>query len=99
MTVTSFQSGSVDRLIAACRSAYDKHAKSCSHAVWEVLRDSSPNEPFRNANDLVDFLSGSEKWKLVDLDAAHKLACAGVLVIGGVKSESGHGHVIVVYPG
>jgi hypothetical protein len=90
-------STTVEQLKAACDAAYDKHLNSCSHAVWEVIRGTvSPNEDYRQANELVDHLQ--QAWKEVPVDEAQALANRGIVVVGGA-TEAGHGHVVVVYPG
>jgi len=89
-------STSLEQLKAACDAAHDKNLDSCSHAVWDVVRGMGFDEPYRQANELIDHLSGA--WKVVTVDEAHTLASGGVLVVGGLKA-AGHGHVIVVYPG
>lgn len=93
----------VTALTKACNEAFDDPAakKSCSHAVWCVLKDRiDPDFKYRQANDLVRFLNNeTSKWRPVDLETAHSLAYNGVVVVGGAAATSGSGHVIVVYPG
>lgn len=88
----------------ACDAAYDAHTDSCSHAVNAVIRkllyaDSAADWPQRDANTLIGhFKKNVASWTEVTLDRAYELAQQGVVVVGG-KTETGHGHVIVVYPG
>jgi len=95
--------GAVKALAAACDAAYDAYTTSCSHAVNAVIRDrlyaANPDDwPQRDANTLIGHLNGSTGWVKVTLDRAYELAQQGIVVVGG-KTETGHGHVIVVYPG
>lgn len=87
-------------LKAACGKAYFDHPNSCSHAVNYVIRQihglSELEWPQRQANLLIDFLVIN--WAEVSLERAYELAQKGVVVVGG-KKESGHGHVIAVFPG
>lgn len=47
----------VSRLQAACDAACLKNPKSCSNAVRDVIRAMlNPDEPYRIANVLVDYL-------------------------------------------
>lgn len=87
----------VELLKAACNNAYDKNPDSCSHAVWDVIKGMvNPQESYRQANELIDYLSAN--WKKIPLDAVDGLANKGVVVVAGLKGTN-HGHVIVVYPG
>ena len=87
----------VELLKAACDSAYDKNPESCSHAVWDVIKGRvNSQEPYRQANELIDYLSAN--WKKITLDEADELANKGSVVIAGLKGTN-HGHVVVVYPG
>jgi len=88
---------SVEKLKAACNCAYEMNPDSCSHAVWGVIRGLvNPDEPYRQANELIGYLS--ENWKEVSLDDAWTLAGTGTVVAGGLSAVP-NGHVIVVYPG
>lgn len=89
---------SVSKLKQACDTAYDLHPNSCSHAVWHVIQQYLPSQPWLNANALIEHLRGQAHWKTVDSGQVGRLAREGVLVVGG-KKESANGHVIVVYPG
>ena len=86
------------KLTKACQKAFADYPKSCSHSVWYVIKQYKPDQEWMSANDLVDNLGKNSDWKEVSLSALSKLANDGILVVGGAK-ESGHGHVIVVYPG
>jgi hypothetical protein len=89
----------VEKLAKACKAAYKEATNSCSHAVWHVLKAMlDPKEPYRQANELVDWMNKSPAWGLVDLEKGFALANEGKVVVGG-KKETGHGHVIVIYPG
>ena len=85
----------------ACDEAfnYPPAAKSCSHAVWYVIKTLlDASAPMRAANDLLAYMSTSTDWCSVTLEEGWKLANQGVVVVGG-KSEIANGHVIVIYPG
>lgn len=87
----------IEKLKAACDTAYDKYPNSCSHAVWSVIIGVvNPKEPYRQANELIDYLEAN--WLTVTLDEAHKLALKGGVAVGGLRGAK-NGHVIVVYPG
>ncbi|MDK2125764.1 hypothetical protein [Parachitinimonas caeni] len=88
----------VSKLKGAEEAAAAAHPGSCSHAVWAVIKEYVPDQPYMTANALVHFLEGSPKWKLVQPAELAGLANQGILVVGG-KTESGNGHVIAVYPG
>ncbi len=63
----------VSQLQAACDNAYIKSPKSCSNAVWDVIRAMvNPDEPYRTANTLVDYLD--KNWTEVTLDKGFELA-------------------------
>ncbi|PYX86981.1 MAG: hypothetical protein DMG68_13330, partial [Acidobacteria bacterium] len=47
-------------------------------------------------NTLIDYLLAN--WKTVTMDEGVDLANKGVVVVGG-KKASGHGHVVIIYPG
>jgi hypothetical protein len=84
-------------LKAACDRAYGLHPKSCSHAVWSVIKAMhNPDEPYRVANDLIKHLASA--WAEVTVDRGHELAVGGIVVVGGMSGSS-NGHVIVIYPG
>lgn len=86
-----------ETLKAVCDEAYEKNPKSCSHAVWAVIRGIvNGSEVYRQANELIDHLG--KEWKEVTLDEAHELANKGIVVVGGAKADT-NGHVIIVYPG
>ena len=91
----------VEALKKACDEAFDyPPAKtSCSHAVWYVVQKLiNPKEPLRVANEWIDYMSTSKQWREVTLEEGWQLANQGKVVVGG-KKESGHGHVILIYPG
>jgi hypothetical protein len=85
----------------ACDGAFDyaPAAHSCSHAVWFVISKLiNSNEPWRDANDLIEHMTQSEDWREVNVEEAWKLANEGIVVVGG-KSDVHNGHVMLVYPG
>jgi hypothetical protein len=87
----------VAALKTACDKAYDANPTSCSNAVWDVVKAvENQNEPFRSANDLIDHMEA--QWKRVTMDDGYTLANKGTVVVGG-KKQTGHGHVVVIYPG
>jgi hypothetical protein len=87
-----------DKLTAACNEAFEKFPKSCSHAVWYVIKQYKLDQKWMNANDLVANLTKNPEWKEVQLNELAALASRGILVVGGAN-EDNHGHVIVIYPG
>ena len=89
---------SVGKLKQACDAAYSRHPNSCSHAVWHVIKQYLPDQPWMNANALIEHMRGQAHWKVVPAGQVGRLAREGALVVGG-KTESSNGHVIVVYPG
>ena len=87
----------VQDLAKACDDAYAANQSSCSNAAWDVIKAvHDPQQEFRQANQLVDWMTTN--WSEVDLEDGYLAANQGVVVVGG-KKESGHGHVIVIYPG
>lgn len=90
-------SEATDALSKACDEAYAAYPTSCSHSVWYVITklvDSTMAH--QQANPMIDMLAKS--WTEVDLATAAKLANEGQVVVGGQKA-TGHGHVVIVYPG
>ena len=88
----------VEKLKNAADEAYAKYPKSCSHAVWHVIKAFLPDQPYAVANSLLAQLAGDAKWKSVSIGEIEKLANEGVLIVGG-RAETVNGHVIVAYPG
>jgi len=91
-------SDKAQKLGTACGDAYAQYPHSCSHAVWHVVKQYVPAQPYMTANNLVQSLRTSSRWQEVRLFELSKLASDGVLVVGGA-TDSPNGHVIVVYPG
>ncbi|MGD0567937.1 MAG: hypothetical protein ABSA78_05995 [Candidatus Sulfotelmatobacter sp.] len=88
----------VAKLKDACDRAYDKNQNSCSNAVWDVIKELvNSGQEFLQANELIDQLS--DDWEEVSVDDGFDLANKGVVVVGGLQVNGGHGHVIVIYPG
>lgn len=88
---------SVAKLKAACDAAYDAFGDSCSHAVMSIIKAVYDSKMTHfNANGLIDEMTS--KWSEVTLDDGHYLANLGYVIVGG-KKESGHGHVVAIYPG
>ena len=96
--MTENLNNSGDQLRKYCDDAFIKYPKSCSHSVWHVIRQYIADQPYMIANMLIDHISSSPNWQEVQPNELSKLASDGILVVGGLK-ESGHGHVIAVYPG
>jgi hypothetical protein len=88
-------------LRAAEEAAYDAYPNDCSHAVWELLKQTGhPDEPYRTANDLMDMVAKPNSgWRQVTMAEASRLAEAGKVTIGGRKEPKGSGHVLGVWPG
>jgi hypothetical protein len=89
----------VEKLKRACDHAYVTYGSSCSHAVWYVISQYDPSQKWVEANDLVNQLSHSPKWKPVELREVSRLANQGAMIAGGLNKAPAHGHVLVVYPG
>ena len=87
-----------DKLKAAADEAYRQNPKSCSHAVWHVIKQYVPNQAYLTANSLLMQMAADPRWKQISRDAIEKLANDGTLVVGGL-SDYEHGHVVVGYPG
>lgn len=89
-----------ETLRKACNEAFKANRKSCSDAVWYVIKQYKADQKLMQANALVDHLEKTPKeWQEVQLKELSGLASAGELVVGGRKEAVGSGHVIVVYPG
>ena len=80
------------QLTKDCQEAFKKYPKSCSHAVWHVIKQYKSDQKWMNANDLVAHLRNSSNWKEVQLSELTKFANHGALVVGGA-TEDGHGHI------
>jgi hypothetical protein len=87
-----------EKLKQACDEAYVQYPHSCSHAVWHVIKQYIPDQPYLTANGLIHNLTTSPQWQEVQLSELSKLASDGVLVVGG-SEKLPNGHVVVVYPG
>lgn len=88
----------VEKLKTAADEAYALHPKSCSHAVWHVIKQYLPDQPYVVANTLLSQIAGDARWKPVSINEIEKLVNEGTLIVGG-RAETTNGHVIVVYPG
>ena len=86
------------KLKRAADEAYDLHPKSCSHAVWHVMKQYIPGRDYVMANDLLTHLECNPRWIRVTVGELEKYANEGVLIVGGLAGEK-NGHVVVVYPG
>lgn len=89
---------SAAQLKSRADEAYALHPGSCSHSVWHVIKLYRPQQPWMNANALIDHMQQDRGWMGVELSNVGELARKGELVVGG-KKEATNGHVIVVYPG
>lgn len=88
-----------EKLRRVCDEAFKKHPTACNQAVLHVIRSLvDPNFPLMTANEMcIEFQS---RWKLVTEDAtAQLLADSGKVVVAGMVSAIGSGHVVVIYPG
>ncbi len=88
----------VEKLKEAADEAYGLYPRSCSHAVWHVIKRYIPEQTYHVANGLLMQIECDSRWRRVRLDELEKLASEGVLIVGGL-AEAKNGHVIVVYPG
>jgi len=87
-----------EKLKSAADEAYNLYPNSCSHAVWHVMKQFIPNQPYVTANTLLMQLEGDPRWKQVQVYELEKQANEGALIVGGL-TEKPNGHVVVVYPG
>lgn len=88
------------RLTAAGKSGYAAYPNDCSHSVWFMMRQMGVDEPYRVANAMMSHMAErGSGWRKVTLAEASELANAGKVVIGGLASASGSGHVVMVMPG
>lgn len=89
---------SVDTLKKVADDAYAKYPKSCSHAVWHVIKQYIPDQIYLTANTLLSHLECDPRWKLVIVSDLEKYVNEGTLIVGGLTSAP-NGHVVIVYPG
>lgn len=90
------------KLKRAADEAYDLHPKSCSHAVWHVMKQYILGREYVMANDLLTHLECNPRWTRAGVGELEKYANEGVLIVGGLADTStatSNGHVVVVYPG
>ena len=90
-----------DRVQDACEACFAAHADDCSGFARAVAQQLGV--PLNGlANDIVDTISNSPQWTVLDDGvAAAQQAAAGKLVIGGLRGDEQanpdpHGHVVVV---
>lgn len=88
----------VEKLKKAADDAYATYPKSCSHAVWHVIKQYIPGQVYLPANTLLLQIECDPRWKQVTLMELEKLASDGELIVGGL-ADIPNGHVIIVYPG
>lgn len=89
-----------ERLAAAGRAGYDAFPNDCSHSVWYMLKQLGLEQRYMVANALMTHVSGrGSGWRQVNVTEAGRLADEGKMVIGGLASSSGSGHVVMVMPG
>ncbi|QYE32979.1 hypothetical protein KZX46_02170 (plasmid) [Polymorphobacter sp. PAMC 29334] len=88
------------KLAAAGAAGYRAFPNDCSHSIWSMLRSLGQDEPYRTANTLMTHLQSKDSgWHQVTVQQAGELANHGVVVVGGLASQSGSGHVVMVMPG
>lgn len=88
----------VEKLQSAADEAYALYPKSCSHAVWHVIKQYIPDRVYVTANPLLLYLECDPRWKQVNVSELEKRASDGELIVGGLADKP-NGHVVVVYPG
>lgn len=88
----------VEKLKSAADEAYRLYPNSCSHAVWHVLKQYTPDKKYVTANVMLAYLECDPRWIRAQVHELEKYANEGVLIIGGL-AETPNGHVVVVYPG
>lgn len=89
----------VTRLAGACHEAFRLYPNSCSHAVFHVIKQYKPTQPFMTANQLVHDLARNPEWREVSVQELASYANQGELIVGGLEEQRGHGHVVAVFPG
>lgn len=88
------------QLTAAGKMGYATFPNDRSHSVWFMMRRMGIDEPYRVANDMMNHMAKrGSGWRQVTLAEAAALANTGTVVIGGLASASGSGHVVMVMPG
>jgi hypothetical protein len=87
-----------EKLQNAADEAYKLHPKSCSHAVWYVMKQYIPDQAYAQANALLLQLACDPRWLQVNRDGIEKAVNEGALIVGGLADKP-NGHVIAVYPG
>ena len=87
-----------EKLKNATNQAYNLNPKSCSHAVWPVIKQYLPDQPYNMANALLLQLECDPRWVQINVTEVADLANEGTLIVGGL-AEAKNGDVIVVYPG
>lgn len=93
-----------DRVKQTCEACFAAHANDCSGFARAVAQQLGvPLDGL--ANDIVDTISDSPQWTVLDdgVEAAQN-AAAGKLVIGGLRGDDQthpdpHGHIVVVVAG
>lgn len=96
------QANPIAQLLTAAHQAYVRYPRNCSGAVHYVITKLvDPKAPYRLANQLMTwFASPNSGWRQVlSLREASRLADQGKVVVAGLASKHGNGHVIVVLPG
>ncbi|MFD2300552.1 hypothetical protein QRO11_00320 [Paracidovorax citrulli] len=73
----------VAKLQQACDKAAALYPNSCSHSVWYVIQQYLPNQPWMNANALMDHVQGQRHWRSVPASQVGALARGGALIVGG----------------
>lgn len=89
----------VDVLKKHADQAYAKYPDSCSHSVNHVIKQYLPEQAYLQANALLNELACTPRWQSVHVSEVQQLANKGELVVGGLASKNGNGHVIIIYPG
>jgi len=87
-----------ERLTKILAQAYRKYPNSCSHAIWDVITQYLPQQPYLTANDLLRQLECSNFWLPTPVAELAQRASAGELIVGGL-AQVPNGHVIGVFPG
>lgn len=73
-----------------CRKmSYDGFTKPGTADPWDATL----------ANEMVKQMSGGPDWKEIEAGEAQDFANKGALVVAGMVSDNGHGHVAIVRPG
>lgn len=77
---------------------YALHPKSCSHAVWYVIKEYVPDQPNLKANDLLKLLERDSRWQSVEVNDLDRYVNDGLIMGLTPANPRGHFGVMEEYP-